>query len=65
MKLRRFTSDGIERFSRYLDELRALPTLPPPNELLEDPVASVVIQPEVFVEQRTFPSRFEAAQYLD
>lgn len=64
MILRRLTDAGVSAFAGFLAELRADPTLPVPTALLEDPAYSNAIPGEVPVDDRRFPSRYAAAEYL-
>jgi hypothetical protein len=63
--IRKFTSEGIEQFRRYLAELREGATSPPPFHLLNDPVASKSVNDEIQIENREFGTRLELAKYLD
>lgn len=63
--IRKFTDKGIEQFRRYLAELKEGATSPPPFHLLVDPVASKPVNDEIQIENRTFATRLELAQYLD
>lgn len=63
--IRKFTDEGIERFRRYLAELREGTTSPPPFNLLNDPVTSKPVNDEILIENRAFATRLELAQYLD
>ena len=63
--LRRFTSAGIEAFRSYLAQLRAGSQEPPPYQILEDDSYAEPVYDEIVVEQRSFASRLEFAQYAD
>jgi len=64
MNLRRLHEQGIARFGDFLDSLTGNAPLPYPSALLADPEATEEIQPAIEVEQRTFGSRYAAAEYL-
>lgn len=64
MKLRKLNSDGIRAFSDYLDLLATEPTRAIPINLLSDPRTSESVPRVVEVENKTFGSRFSAAEYL-
>ncbi len=65
MKIRNLTDKGVERFRDYLAELRQGSKTPPPYSLLENPEFSVPLKGDTEVEQQTFRTRLELAQYLD
>ena len=65
MKIRILTNKGIERFRDYLAELRLGSKTSPPYSLLENPEFSAPLKGDTEVEQRTFRTRLELAQYLD
>jgi hypothetical protein len=65
MKIRKLTDKGIERFRDYLAELRHGAKTPPPYSLLENPEFSAPLKGDAEIEQRTFRTRLELAQYLD
>lgn len=62
--LRRLNKQGIDRFADFLDALAGQPSLPRPAGLLTDPQFSEEVVPPVQIEDRTFGSRFAAAEYL-
>ena len=64
MKLKRLNDQGIEQFANFLDSLNSDTPLPYPSALLTDPGATEEIHPAVEIEQRSFASRYEAAEYL-
>lgn len=65
MKIRKLTDKGIERFRRYLAELRQGSKAAPPVSLLEDAEFSSPFNGDAEVEPRIFSNRLELAQYLD
>ena len=65
MKLKKFTTFGIERFGEYLDLLQTEPTRLLPASLLEDSVCSEVFGKPTEVHSKTFGTRYGAAEYLD
>jgi len=65
MKIRNLTDKGIEQFRDYLAELRQGSKTPPPCSLLENPEFSAPLKGDTEVEQQTFRTRLELAQYLD
>jgi hypothetical protein len=65
MKLRRFSQAGIERFQVFLDSVSSGAPLPWPESALSDPEYSSVLDCAVALEDRSFASRFELAQFLD
>lgn len=64
MEIRRLTDQGIEKFRKYLDELKQGSTAAPPENMLEDPDFSAPFKWQAQVEQRTFDTRVKLAQYL-
>lgn len=64
MNLRRLNGQGLEQFTAFLDSLTGDAPLPYPSVLLTDPEATEVVSPEIEIEQRTFGSRYAAAEYL-
>lgn len=62
--LRRLNETGIARFTDFLDSFTGDAPMPYPSALLTDPDATEEIQPAIAVEQRTFGSRYKAAEYL-
>lgn len=65
MNLRRFNPAGIAAFSDYRRALVAEPTLPPPNELLEDDAFTEIVDGGVEVLPRSFATRLEAGVFLN
>ncbi len=65
IELRRFNSTGIEQWSGFLDTVGTANPAPFPFSLLEDPAATSIVKPGTHVEQRSFRTRFELAQYLN
>lgn len=64
MNIRRLNDQGIERFTAFLYSLTGDAPMPYPSALLTDPNATEEIQPAIEIEQRTFGSRYAAAEYL-
>lgn len=64
MNIRRLNDQGVERFTAFLDSLTGDAPMSYPSELLTDSKATEEIQPPIAVEQRTFGSRYAAAEYL-
>ena len=65
MKLRMLTDNGIAAFTKYLHELKEDAKLPIPESLLKEEAGmSEPLTTTAKVEQRVFPSRFAAAEYL-
>lgn len=64
MNVARLNSHSIAIFSGWLDALKAGASTQAPLALLSDPQAIDPIAVPVEVEDRTFGSRFEAAEYL-
>lgn len=64
MNLRRLNEQGISRFTDFLDSLIGDTPLPYPSALLTDPDATTEVKPTIEIEQRTFGSRYAAAEYL-
>ena len=62
--VQRLTQLGIERFREYLRQLAEGGTAEPPTALLADGEASEPLVPVLFVENRVFATRLEAARYL-
>lgn len=63
-RIRILTDAGIERFARYLDELRADKLSPPPNHLLSDHTTSAPYEAEVVIDRKSFTNRFEFGRSL-
>lgn len=64
MKAARLNETSIATFAAWLETLKAGGSLLAPTALLSDPHAIEPLAAEVEVEQRSFTSRFEAAEYL-
>lgn len=64
MELRRLNEEGIRRMEAFLDSLTTQTTEPYPESLLTDPATSDALEVQIEVERRSFPRRFELAQYL-
>lgn len=62
--VRVLNADGLEKFIKYLEELREAPSKAPPFELLADGRYSDPFDPPVTLEQRSFNSAFEIGAYL-
>jgi hypothetical protein len=65
MKVRRLNAAGIATFTEYLDLLENEPTRIVPKHLLDDPTSSEVCGAPTEIQNKTFGSRFAAAEYLD
>lgn len=64
LSVRQFTLAGIEAFRRFLAACRLDPSLPAPWELLEEDSLTERVIPHLEVQQRSFGTRREAAEYL-
>lgn len=64
MKVRRLNAQGLASLGEFLDSLTTDSPLPYPLELLSNPSATESVEPEVEVEEVSFDSRLEAAEYL-
>lgn len=64
MKLRRLNEEGIRRMGEFLDSLTGDEPQPYPATILQDTATSERLTVEIPVEQREFPRRYEAAEYL-
>jgi len=64
VRLRRLNSEGMSRLEQFLDDLDAEPSGAVPSGLLQDSETSEAVAPEVEVEERSFNTRFELANYL-
>lgn len=64
MILHRFNQQGIDDFSAFLDNLTQDPEMVPPVAILEDQRTAEALKKCVYVERRTFTTRFDAAAYL-
>lgn len=65
MKLGRFTSLGMERFSQFLDELKINPSAEVPKGLLTFPGYFETIDDEIDVIDYKFKTRWDMAKYLN
>lgn len=65
MKLRKFTPEGLVKFSEYLDLLENDSSRLAPMQLLEDPAYSEPHEKSVEIQKNIFESRYAAAEYLD
>lgn len=65
MILHRFNDEGVNRFSRFLDDLSANPAASPPSALLTDALCVEPVSAGVEVEPTPFATRMDAARYLD
>lgn len=65
MKLHRFNSEGVSMFATYRDRLTLEPNLPPPLQMLDDPVLTEPTPTEIEVSKRTFATRLEAGRFLN
>jgi hypothetical protein len=65
MIVRALKPEGLERFGRYLVDLKETPSLPPPVDLLENPTFTEPIERGAEVASRAFATKLEAAQYLN
>jgi hypothetical protein len=61
---RRLTEEGTSRFEAYIESLRQDGSLPPPLELLDDPICSEPIGCNAQLDDKAFTSRYELGQYL-
>ena len=59
-----FTPEGMRVARNYLNAIRMNGWMPLPSGLLDDHTYSLPIEPEVYVESRSFANRREAGQYL-
>jgi len=64
MDLRRFNSEGIRAFQRFLDSYTGGAPLPWPESILSDPHYSEAVGQPVAIGSRAFGTRFELAEYL-
>lgn len=64
MNLHQMNDRGIEQFWHYLTALRQNRTAPPPPELADDPRFTELVEPVVQVEQRAFPTKYDAGVFL-
>jgi hypothetical protein len=64
MNLRRMNEQGIEQFAKFLESLAGDELVSYPQVLLTDPDATEEVNPPIEIEQRTFGSRYAAAEYL-
>lgn len=63
--VRRLNQSGIERFSLFLDSLRTDTPQDRPVEILTDQLTSEELECQIYIENRSFANRLEAARYLD
>lgn len=63
-RIHELTDLGIESAKDYLQALREDKRIPLPDSLLTAPDYATPIEPEVYVEKRTFCNRRQAAEYL-
>lgn len=64
MQLRRFNDQGVKTFAIYLDTLRANPTTPVPESLLNDPKLTQPLDPPIEAEPQTFNTRMDFVCWL-
>lgn len=64
MILRRFNESGMEQFRNYLRKARENPNVLVPTELLEDDVHTEVVEPTIEIEDITFDTRADAADFF-
>jgi len=64
MNIRRMNDQGISQFTDFISSLTGTTPHPYPSVLLVDPRFSAEVSPSIEIEQRTFGSRFAAAEYL-
>lgn len=62
--VRRLNDLGIQRFSEFLDSLKTDAPQGPPVDILADPQTSEDLGCQIYIEKKSFASRFEAAEYL-
>jgi hypothetical protein len=62
--VRILNGEGIRKFREFLNRLRAGEKLSPPVDLLESPEHSESLPADVEVEDRSFASRLDAAEYF-
>lgn len=66
MNLGKLTDTGVDLFADYLVQARRGDVVDPPRQLLSDPSCSTVLCDESELDpEREFPTRLEAAKYLD
>jgi len=65
VEIRAFKNRGVEQFRKYLVKLRQGSAGLPPNYLLDDPDFSEPVKGGGSIEQQTFGTRLELAQYFD
>jgi len=63
-RLRRLNDEGMTRMATFLESLKSDAPEPYPSAILSEPATSEAVSATVEVEQRSFPRRFEAADYL-
>ena len=64
MKIARLNESGIATFAGWLETLKQGGSVQAPTSLLGNPAATVPLAVQVEIEQRTFATRLEAAEYL-
>ncbi len=64
MRLRRFTSDGLNEFNNYLDLLEEDGALVPPMNILSDNKYSEDLNFEIEIENKAFATRYDVAEYF-
>jgi hypothetical protein len=62
--VRVLNAEGLTKFTEYLAELRAAPSMAPPFELLTDGRYSDPFDPPVTIEPRSFNSAYEIGAYM-
>lgn len=65
MQIRRFNNDGLELYSRFVDDVRQDPTKTFLVRFLEDEDYTVQLEGATHIEECEFTSRFEFAEYID
>lgn len=65
MRFHRLKDEGITEFRRYLEALRADPSLPIPSALLDDPNLTEPLPCEVAAAAPVFATRMDFARWLD
>ncbi|MCH8148407.1 MAG: hypothetical protein IH987_10500 [Planctomycetes bacterium] len=65
MKLRRFNSDGIHEFRKFLEKCRSHPNTEVPVGLLEHRLFTEIVTPEIQIAAEPFKLKGDAARYLN
>lgn len=65
MVVRSLNEEGIDRMVEFLDSLTTDSPQHYPKEVLTDPATSERVEPDTEVEDRSFSTRFELAEYLN